>query len=121
MVSFEDSIISFKYSSESPSSIWPAIWRIVGLSSKSRISKLTSKDSEMSTLNFISDNEVNPRAYKSSVTPKPSALIYPDTISRSFPSVSLTGATFSNTNFGSGRFLTSVLPFAVCGISSNSI
>ena len=75
----------------------------------------------MSTLNFINDNEVNPSEYKSSVTPKPSALIYSDTISSNFSSVSLTGKTFSNTNLGSGKFLTSVLPFAVCGISSSSI
>ena len=46
----------------------------------------------------INDNEVNPREYKLSVTPKFSSYAYSNTISSNFFSISFAGETFSNSS-----------------------
>ena len=117
-MSFEDLINSSNFSSDSLLSIKLAINLIVGLFNNSTIFKLILNTSEMLALNFINDNEVNPREYKLSVTPKFSSYAYSNTISSNFFSISFAGETFSKSNFGSGNALMLILPFGVRGSPS---
>ena len=88
---FANSIISLKSESFSLPSISAASFLIVGSLNNRDISKLTPICEYIIELNFISVNDVNPIAYKSSVTPNWSVLMSSTAISKSFSSVSFSG------------------------------
>jgi len=83
--------------------------------------RLTPVSSKITAFNFINVNDVNPAAYKSSVTPNS---LLSDTFAarlNNFFSVSVSGAINSKSRIGFGRFLCNIFPLGVFGISSNCI
>ena len=66
----------------------------------------------------INDNDVNPIAYKSSVTPNSLVFEISDAILNNFSSISVSGGINSRVSTGLGSAFTSVFPFGVFGITS---
>ena len=98
-----------------------ATFLMVGSSINFEIFRLTLVFSKIIAFSFINVNDVNPTAYKSSVTPNSSVSAIDAAISYSIFSVSVSGATNSKLSTGFGSFLRNIFPFGVFGISSNCI